>query len=470
MELYDDLLWEVCQRDFWEFCLHYDYKFFSKRPILKQVADGLQLIFDGKIKKMAICLPPRSGKSYLISLFIAWWLGNRPYDSMMRNTCTARLYNKFSYDTREIIKSERYLLIFPHIYLKEDKKNLDVWNLSTSKQVAYFGAGVGGTIIGFGCSGVAFTDDLYKSIDDALSDKTNENVSRWRESSHDSRLEHGCPVVDIGTRWTKRDEIGKKIEAKFYDLVIKIPALIDGKSFCEEVKSTEEYTEIRRSIEAEIWEAEYMQEPIESKGLLFHKEELQYFSELPTDKPLTKLAYIDVADEGDDNLAAAFGLIYKEKIYISDIVFSKETIDLTMPMIAEVEDKLKMNYIRVEVNNQGGGFIREARRVMRVDKILKVRTTSNKTTRIWNNYGFIKRYFIFRHESTYAIGSQYDMFMRNVLSYMRDGSSKRRDAPDCLAGLSIFAQGSAGHLFPAKTDEEKEQLKKNQENFVRERQ
>jgi len=114
-------------------------------------------------------LPPRAGKSYLISLYAAWFLGKRPEQSIMRNTCAAVLYDKFSYDTREIIKSEKFKDVFPSIELREDRQALFGWSLKTAKQVSYFGAGVGGSIIGFGASGCAITDDLYKSLEDALS-------------------------------------------------------------------------------------------------------------------------------------------------------------------------------------------------------------------------------------------------------------------------------------------------------------
>ncbi len=222
----------------------------------------------------------------------------------MRNTCTATLYNKLSYDTRNIIRSEKYRQIFPNIQLADDRQNLEGWSLSQSKQGAYFGAGVGGTIIGFGCSLVAITDDLYKSIKDARSETSNNNVHQWKESAHDSRIESGVPIVDIGTRWSKRDVIGKNIERGFYDESIIIPALDEtGQSFCEDVKTSEEYTEIRHSIVPEIWSAEYMQEPLESTGLLFKKDDLKRYKAaeleaLIKEKDPVCVSYIDVSDGG----------------------------------------------------------------------------------------------------------------------------------------------------------------------------
>ena len=86
------------------------------------------------------------------------------------------LYNKLSYDTRDIVRSSRFKEIFPDVQLRGDKQNVHGWSLDAARQVSYFGAGVGGTVIGFGASMLAMTDDLYKSLEDALSDTNNEKV------------------------------------------------------------------------------------------------------------------------------------------------------------------------------------------------------------------------------------------------------------------------------------------------------
>ena len=52
------------------------------------------------------------------------------------------------------------------------------WSLEAARQVSYFGASVGGTVIGFSASMLAMTDDLYKSLEDALSGTNNERSGR----------------------------------------------------------------------------------------------------------------------------------------------------------------------------------------------------------------------------------------------------------------------------------------------------
>lgn len=230
------------------------------------------------IYRLAVSMPPRAGKSYISSLFIAWMYGHFPEESVMRNCCSDTLYNKLSYDTRDVVKSRRFKEIFPDIHLKGDKQNVKSWSVEGARQVSYFGGGVGGTVIGFGASMLAMTDDLYKSLEDALSDNNNEKVWSWKQGTHDSRIEGSCCMIDIGTRWSSNDVLGRMEEAGKYNEIIRIAALDENdETFCADVHTTEYYKELRSETDESIWMAEYMQEPFEAKGLLFPKSSLMRF-------------------------------------------------------------------------------------------------------------------------------------------------------------------------------------------------
>ena len=114
------LRFELCRREFWEFCLYYDQAFFESRLFLHSVAESFQEIEDNKIKSLSVSMPPRAGKSYVSSLFCAWTIGRNPARSVMRNACTATLYLKFSYDVRNIVKSDKFKQVFPNVQLSED--------------------------------------------------------------------------------------------------------------------------------------------------------------------------------------------------------------------------------------------------------------------------------------------------------------------------------------------------------------
>ena len=437
---------ELARRSFYHFCRYYDRDFVHARPFVKDICEAFQEVEDKKIKSLSVSLPPRAGKSYITSLFCAWTLGKNPDKSVMRNACTATLFLKFSYDVRAILKDERFKRVFPDVSLSDDKANLQGWNTNKSKQVGYFGAGVGGTIIGFGASNVAITDDLYRGIEDALSDTVNDRIIQWKESTHDSRFETGCARIDIGTRWSVKDIIGNGIESKIYDKSIIVSALDDqGNSFCEAVMTTDEYKQVQKRTAKEIWLAEYQQQPIDIEGRLFsdykriNQNEFDEF--IVNNQVEGRLAYIDVSDTGMDYTAMAIAAIVKNQTYIVDYVFNRDNTDLTIPQCAALLNKWNVSYCRVESNNMGAMFARNLQNLTKT-KILQVANTTNKITRIIMQSAFISQrmQFVVKEEQ------QCLTFIENMLSFSKEGKNKHDDAPDCLAGLSLFLQSMFKNL------------------------
>lgn len=375
---------ELARRSFWDFCLYYDHDLFSKRPFLKDVATAFQQVTDGEIKSLSVSMPPRAGKSYVTSLFCAWTLGNNPKESVMRNTCTATLYAKFSYDTRAIVLSQTFKDVFPDVRISPDKANLQGWNTTQSKMVGYFGAGVGGTIIGFGASLLAITDDLYTGIETALNETANDKVIQWKQATHDSRMESGCRRIDIGTRWSRDDVIGYQMANNEYDKSIIVKALDDNNnSFCEAVMTTQEYLEKRNKTAKEIWLAEYQQQPVDILGRMFAQLETIEESDFRKIHKQIEgtIAYVDVSDQGKDYTAVAIAGIIKDKIYIVDYLFTKDNTDVTIPLTASLMNKWNVSYCRVESNSMGAMFSRDLQRQVTKTKILQVHNTTNKMTR-----------------------------------------------------------------------------------------
>ncbi len=434
---------------FWEFCLYFDYDFFIRRPFLKQVAEAFQYLYEeyvaGRARCISVSMPPRAGKSYITSLFCAWWLGKFPELSVMRNSSTATLYKKLSYDTRKIVRNFKYRAVFPNNVLSSDKANVSGWNLTTSKQVGYFGAGVGGQIQGFGAN-LAITDDLYKNLEDALSENSNEKVLKWKAADHNSRKELNCPEILIGTRWRTSDVIGTEIEKGNVDKPFKIAALdADNKSFCEDVNRTEFYLKEKRDIDEEIWLAEYMQEPIELKGLLFPKSALHFYNPdtVKVDEMAQfRLGVIDPANEGGDDLSFPAGYLIEDKIYIHDVIYNNEGTDINEAAAVQFIRGHNLKGVRFEGNSAWYLFGKNIRKHLQAAKsnceFRIFPNTTNKHTRILSEAAFIRNYFIFR--SDWEDIPQYRKFLKNLTAYMRTGDAKHDDAPDSCAELAKYFQ------------------------------
>jgi predicted phage terminase large subunit-like protein len=439
----EPILREGAKHSFVLFCYYYDWEFMRSRPYLKEIALAFEEIERGEIKTLSVSLPPRFGKSYITTLFCAWMLGKYPTESLMRNTCTATLARKLSYDTREILKHEKFTAVFPDVRLSDDKAAVDGWNTNHAKQVSYFCAGVGGTIIGFGASKLAITDDLFKSMEDAMSETIREKTHSWKEATHDSRKETGCAEIDIGTRWTRDDVIGKNMQNGYYDKSIIVPAIDEfGNSTCEAVMTTEEYRIKREKTREEIWLAEYMQQPVDIKGRLF--ENLKTFTDIEHVRANSEgaLAYIDVADEGKDYLCMVVGHLVAQNVYITDVVYTKANTDVTIPTCARLLNENKVRFCQVETNGMGALFLKGLRQHT-ATKLLGISNRTNKQTRIIMNSQMVLNNFYFID----ADKGEYYQYLQGLKAYSKEGKNINDDAPDATSGLALFYQVQFPKLF-----------------------
>jgi predicted phage terminase large subunit-like protein len=277
-----------------------------------------------------------------------------------------------------------------------------------------------------------------------MSDTINDRINSWKESTHDSRFERGCARIDIGTRWSLNDVIGRNIQSNSYEKTIMVKALDDNdQTFCDAVMTTDEYLDKRKKTANEIWCAEYQQEPVDIAGRTFtdirsiEKDEFDAIK----DQIEGCIGYVDVADAGIDYTALAICAVIKNDLFIVDYVFSRENTDVTIPLVAQKLNQWNVNYCRVESNNVGAMFGRNLQKETKT-RILLVHNSVNKMTRIMMQSAFIQNRFIF-----VKTGDQnQELFIQNLLSFTKEGRNKNDDAPDCCAGLSIFVQSMFKNL------------------------
>ena len=254
---------------------------------------------------------------------------------------------------------------------------------------------------------------------------------------------HTIRSIDIGTRWSATDVLVRLEEMGKYDEIIRIAALDENdESFCEEVHTTKYYRELRDEADDSIWYAEYMQEPIEGKGLLFPKSECNRFkrADIEGKQPDDVIGATDVADESDDDFCSPFAKVFGTKYFITDALLTKENVEVTEPRLVTLVLDTRCNNIRIESNNGGGLFALNVRKAVKVKNekyIVQAKpTTAYKATRVLLKSGWIKKHCYFLEESKYKKGSDYDRFMEALTKYKKEGGNKHDDALD---GLTILA-------------------------------
>jgi predicted phage terminase large subunit-like protein len=153
---------DTCQNDLIAFCQHMqpDYKVGKHHRVL---ADLLMQIAGGEKDRVCVNIPPRHGKSHLVSTYFpAWFIGKYPDKKVLMVSHTTDLAVDFGRKVRNIIDSERFKDIFPEITLAIDSKSAGRWN--TNKGGEYFACGVGSALAGRGAD-LLLVDDPHNEQD-----------------------------------------------------------------------------------------------------------------------------------------------------------------------------------------------------------------------------------------------------------------------------------------------------------------
>ena len=153
---------KLCQDSLLEFCKYMDPTYVVA-PHHKRLAELLTQIAYGLKDRIAVSIPPRHGKSHLVStLFPAWFLGKFPGKKVLMVSHTGDLAVDFGRKVRNIIADPRYTSIFPGITLAQDSKSAGRW--STNHGGEYFACGVGAALAGRGAD-LLLVDDPHSEQD-----------------------------------------------------------------------------------------------------------------------------------------------------------------------------------------------------------------------------------------------------------------------------------------------------------------
>jgi predicted phage terminase large subunit-like protein len=153
---------KACYDDLIEFCCKMmpDYKVGRHHRIL---ANELMDIANGKKDRICVNIPPRHGKSQLVSIYFpAWFLGRHPDKKVLMVSHTTDLAVDFGRKVRNLIDTPAYKQIFPTVSLAQDNKSAGRWNTNVGGE--YFACGVGSALAGRGAD-LLLVDDPHNEQD-----------------------------------------------------------------------------------------------------------------------------------------------------------------------------------------------------------------------------------------------------------------------------------------------------------------
>lgn len=435
-----------------------DKKFYPpRRKVLKQVVDALQELADDKLDLLAVSLPPGSGKTTL-AIFYLTWLGGKIPNKPMLTGSHSNSFVRGVYDEclRIMDKNGDYLWqdVFPDVKVsntnaKDCRIDLDKRQRFETLEFTSIGTGNAGL---YRAATLLYCDDLVSGIEVALSKERLDKL--WETYTTDLRqrkIGHNCKELHIATRWSVHDVIGR-LEREYIDSdrakFIVIPALDENDESNFDYAygvgfSTSFYREQRNIMDEISWKALYMNQPIERDGILYQKDELRRYFDLPDGEPDAIIAVCDTKDRGADYCCMPIAYQYGQNFFIEDILCDNSKPEIVDARLVEILLKHKVKLARFESNSAGGRVAQAVQAQVKkkggITHITTKFTTANKDTKIIVNSPYVKEHFLFKDDTAFP-NKDYKRAMDMLCSYTMMGKNKHDDVPDAFSQLSEFIQ------------------------------
>lgn len=439
---------ELSRREFWQYCKLTSPDFYSNdRVFLHDLADKLQwFVEEAEQQIMVVNMPPRHGKSRTATKFVQWLFGKYGIDKkVMTGSYNETLSGTFAKAVRDVIAEKptegilTYGDIFPGTKIKYGEAAAQKWSLEGSQQANYLATSPTGTATGFGCN-IMIIDDLIKNSEEAYNESVLQKQIDWFNNTMLSRTENDFKIIIIMTRWSTKDLAGYVL-ANYDDVVhINYKAVQDdGAMLCEAILSYKDYKIKTKNMNKDIVLANYQQEPIDVKGRLYSH--IKTYTDIPRDNKGNNLFkyilnYTDTADTGGDYLCSICYGMYESTYYILDVLYTKESMEVTEPATAQMLTNNNVGNALIESNNGGRGFSRNVIRELKSlgnthTKIQWFFQSKNKTSRILSNSTGVMQNVLFPVNWE----DRWPDFAEAIRKYQKEGKNAHDDAPDALTGV-----------------------------------
>lgn len=245
--------------------------------------------------RFIVTVPPRHGKSELISNWVpTWFLHNNPDKKVILASYAQEFASKWGAVVRQNL-TDNPLVSIPLSKSTKGKKQFQT--MAGGQMIS---VGIGGPITGQG-SDLFIIDDPLKNWQDAQSETIRSSQKAWFNTVAQTRLEPNASMIILLTRWHTDDLAGwllageeteDKNEYRDKYTLINMPALCEdpetdplgremGEALCPE-RYGKEYFYAKRASSSEMqFAALYQQRPSSLEGNVIKKEWLKYYDKLP---------------------------------------------------------------------------------------------------------------------------------------------------------------------------------------------
>lgn len=286
---------------------------FAARPHLdllsSEISDAVRAVERGQNRQMVVSMPPRSGKTELISKFTPLWVFRRHPDwSVVLTSYDGSLTAQWAKSVRSMIEEH------PELGIALASRRTVSWDLVEGGSM--FSTSVRGALTGRGAR-IMIIDDPVKDFAEAHSLPMRNNLWDWWLSVAQTRLEPPYLVIMVGTRWHEDDMIGRVLSEEYEGdpkrwRKIALPAISEGADdalnreadeplYSPIVQETREqaiarWEDTKVGVGMYTFAAMYQQRPAPAKGAIFDMNWWKYWTKNP-DKATDdgRVVYLDPA-------------------------------------------------------------------------------------------------------------------------------------------------------------------------------
>ena len=438
-------------------CLYPNF-YKDSRPYLKKLCDDLEdFIYDPKKKYFLLSIGPRHGKTLTLGLLCSYLLGqnkntkimtgsyNEDFASILCKTIRNRI-QEVKYDKNKLIHNDIFLSTIEKGSGRATQFKLD----GAEGTISVLATSPNASATGYPAN-IILCDDILKSASDSYNPKKKESLyTDFLMGTLLSRLEGDTrKVIVCNTRWAKDDISGRLLESKKNDMdsVVNINLKCmndDGTMLCDEILNREQFEELKSMMPEEIFMANYQGMPLDLKDKLykgFDTYNRNAFKEEDWDETI---AYCDPADSGEDSLSFLIASTTKKhpnRLYIRDVYFTKEPLDVTGPIIAKKLTDFKVTHFKAEGNGAGRFWAVNIGNLLDSlgNKFTQIETFHQKTgkkTKIFEQSFNVQKYIIMPDDWS----AFYPEFFKEVFEMKTIGKTNEHDdAADSLSELIIMA-------------------------------
>lgn len=321
----------------------------------RAIARVIEEVEKGGIQFLILTMPPRHGKSQLVSRHLpAWYLGRHPDESVVVATYNDDFAKDFGADVRNIVTSSQYKQVFPDLRLQRGGTAKD--RLQTTKGGMGVFVGLGGSLTGRG-AGLLVIDDVIKSNEEARSKSYRDRAWDWFTKVAMTRRMGRKLVIITFTRWHEDDIIGRLTDPnnEHYShslakkiKIIDLPAIAgpddplgrkEGEALWPE-RYDLDFLEEQRALDPLGFEALYQQRPSVADGVLFRREHVRFYA--PEDLPDGLRIYcasdhaVTTNQRSDSTVLLKVGVDKQNNIYLLDCWWRKARTDAVVEAMLEM--------------------------------------------------------------------------------------------------------------------------------------